>query len=109
MYPKIYDFLKIFNVRAIGVESAKNQTKISIFKRSDPSKPLTTYANELNNTDELIDFINVETLPLLTKLNDENYIRIFGSFIDVIYSLYFRLSFYSFMTPRTKAANKLKQ
>jgi len=36
----------------------------------------------------LIDFINVETLPLLTNLDDLNYVRIFGSFLDVIFFLF---------------------
>ena len=65
-----------------------------------------TYANELNNTDELIDFINVETLSLLTILNDENYVRIFGSFLDVPFDFKTRHNCYSFMTKRTRTVKK---
>jgi len=86
LYPKIYDFIKLFNVRAVAVESTSNKSKVEIYKKSSPSNPLATYGNEVNNTDELIDFINVETLPLLVKLNDENYVRVFGSFLDVSFS-----------------------
>lgn len=83
VYPKLYDFLKLFNVRAVAYQSDNNKSNVHIFKQENPQKPIATYANELNNTDELIDFINVETLPLVTPLNDENYVRIFGSFLDV--------------------------
>ena len=72
-------------MRAVAFQSDNNQSKIHIYKQENPQKPIATYANELNNTDELIDFINVETLPLLTELNDENYVRIFGSFLDVLF------------------------
>lgn len=59
VYPKLYDFLKLFNVRAVAYQSEKNQSKVHIFKQENSQKPIATYANELNNTDELIDFINV--------------------------------------------------
>lgn len=55
-----------------------------MYKKSDMSKPVTSFENDLNNIGELIDFINVETLPLVTRLDDENYVRIFGNSFNVI-------------------------
>lgn len=85
IYQKIYDFLKLFNVRGLAVESQKNQSKVELYKKSDLSKPAATFANDLNNIDELIEFVNVETLPLIAKLDDENYVRVFGSSHNVSY------------------------
>lgn len=45
VYPKLYDFLKLFNVRAVAYQSENNQSKIHIFKQENPQKPITTYAN----------------------------------------------------------------
>lgn len=59
IYRKIYDFLKIFNVRGLAMESLNNQSKVHLYNKSDISKPLTTFVNDLNNIDELVDFINV--------------------------------------------------
>lgn len=55
-----------------------------MYKKSDLSKPVTSFENDLNNIGELIDFINVETLPFVTRLDDENYVRIFGNSFNVI-------------------------
>lgn len=41
------------------MESLNNQSKVHLYNKSDISKPLTTFANDLNNVDELVDFINV--------------------------------------------------
>lgn len=59
IYRKMYDFLKLFNVRGLAMESEKNESKIYLYKKSDVSKPAATFENNLNNIDELIDFVNV--------------------------------------------------
>lgn len=33
LYPKIYDFIKLFNVRAVAVESTSNKSKVEIYKK----------------------------------------------------------------------------
>ena len=40
IYRNIYDFLKIFNVRGLAMESLKNESKVHLYKKSDLSKPV---------------------------------------------------------------------